>query len=448
MTGTAALSKASNGMPSVFLGLLDIVGFYGCLHRGLKEIGCRSYHLHLGGEKAGKWSYDEMPLMLRIFYDSYKRFHESRSYSKYNLARYWHSALFIFFRSLLVLWALIFVDIFFFKSGESLFVSKVDQRIFRLFGKKVIHMYHGSDERPPYLRPGNGEDAVRLLGLAQQIKKSLEESAAVSDVVISNPLSSHFQSGRCCIAQVLGNSVDSVKLGSGKNLAADAVRNEGFCRILHAPSTPHLKGSDRIRDAIATLKKRGHKIDYVEITGLPNEQVMKELALCDLVVDELYSDDYGALFSVEAMAFGRPAIVCGYGKDELDRFVPKDVAAPTLYTTPDLLIESLEKLVSDENFRNECGKSAYNFSREFSWANLQAKRFLQIAQGKAPEQWFFEPKDVRYAAGVAAPEDVIARQIKMVVEKFGPAGLLLDDKPELRDTLIEFTSVKAGNLAA
>ena len=88
MTGTAALSKASNGMPSVFLGLLDIVGFYGCLHRGLKEIGCRSYHLHLGGEKAGKWSYDEMPLMLRIFYDSYKRFHESRSYYKYNLARY------------------------------------------------------------------------------------------------------------------------------------------------------------------------------------------------------------------------------------------------------------------------------------------------------------------------------------------------------------------------
>jgi hypothetical protein len=61
-----------------------------------------------------------------------------------------------------------------------------------------------------------------------------------------------------------------------------------------------------------------------------------------------------------------------------------------------------------------------------------------IAQGEAPPDWFFNPKDIRYPNGVAGTPDRIARVIRKLFAHGGREAFLLDDKPELMEEILSF----------
>ena len=99
-----------------------------------------------------------------------------------------------------------------------------------------------------------------------------------------------------------------------------AVLNEQrLIRILHSPSSPEVKGTYLIRQAINALKAKGYPIDYVEIMGKPNTVVIAELEKCDFIVDQLYSDTPMSGFATEAAFFGKTAVVGGYGWQEVEK---------------------------------------------------------------------------------------------------------------------------------
>jgi hypothetical protein len=72
-------------------------------------------------------------------------------------------------------------------------------------------------------------------------------------------------------------------------------------KIVHAPSSPIIKGTQLVRAAIAKLKKEGYPIDYEELMGVSNETVLRELRSSHIVLNEFYALVPG-LFGVEAMA--------------------------------------------------------------------------------------------------------------------------------------------------
>lgn len=74
-------------------------------------------------------------------------------------------------------------------------------------------------------------------------------------------------------------------------------------RVLHAPSSGRLKGTDLVIDALQALDADG-TIELVLARGVSNEQMRRLVASCDVVVDQFVIGTYGVA-ACEAMAAGR-----------------------------------------------------------------------------------------------------------------------------------------------
>lgn len=74
-------------------------------------------------------------------------------------------------------------------------------------------------------------------------------------------------------------------------------------RVVHAPSVPHVKGSDVIEGAFETLRAEGVEFDLISVRDVPHDELLKILSDADVLVDELIAHGPGWL-SFEAMASG------------------------------------------------------------------------------------------------------------------------------------------------
>jgi hypothetical protein len=424
----------------ILLAPMDICDIFQCLKSGFEELGHKAEFVNLSVSKKDGLT-TSTPWPITNFHRRYHCIHTPEKSDRFNFALLHAKFSFLIARWLLFIWMIAKFDVFLFKSGESFWSSCLDQRILRIFGKLIVHAYYGSDERPNYLAPdiSGFEDIQTLRDNVRKKKEKLKFIQQFARITISNPLSAQFQEGQICITQALGIPIDRKKLDARHTVTNYAESLPNHIRILHAPSAPALKGSDVFRTNIEWLKKKGYKIQYVEITGRSNAEVMKEIDLCDIVVDELYSDSFAAVFAMEAIALGKPVVVGGYGRDELTRHIPAKAAAPTLYQHPDEISDILEKLVANREFLKNAQKTVQGFSKN-CLAKSVASRFIQVFDSTAPASWFMNASDIRYVKGVAAPEDKIARRIQNLIEAFGESALCLDDKPSLKKKMIAFAS--------
>lgn len=433
---------------SVLLGVLDTSGYFGSLVVGFRSIGCRAELLHLGAAKSLNWDPSHLSLVPKLYYRAYQAFHRSRKAPRLSLFRLAATAWLLFAQCLLLLWIALRIDALVLKSGESLTSSGWELAVLRWLGKRILFFYQGSDSRPPYLAgmEAGQIDVAALNARTIEIYERLKAAERHADFVVANPLSAQFHEGRICIAQMIGNTIDEAKakpgldyLASEQSMLDRSAQSALGIRVLHAPSDPALKGTDRIRDAIAQLKSRGHAIDYVEVTGRPNAEVMVELARCDIVIDELYSDSHGGLLALEACAFGRPVLVGGYGADELSRLIHKSGEVPTAFCHPDELIPVLERMVTDATYRAELGRRAREYF-ENSRPACVAARLRRVLEGEAPESWFVDAADLRYVEGVAGSAHHVRANIQRLISTYGVESLRLGAKPALATRMLAFAA--------
>ena len=211
---------------------------------------------------------------------------------------------------------------------------------------------------------------------------------------------------------------------------------QGSLRILHAPSNPSLKGTPRLRAAVEELRAAGRTIDLIELVGQPNDVVLRELAACDVVFDQLYSDSPMAGFAAEAAAFGKPTIVGSFDWPEIEREVGAS-APPTYRCHPDDLVSAIALLADDVNLRLRLGEAAHRFV-EHRWRPEQvAQRYLRIIAGDVPPDWMRDPRDLRYVAGWGLDVARVAATVRRVIDDEGVAALQVTDKPLLEQRLVE-----------
>jgi hypothetical protein len=72
-------------------------------------------------------------------------------------------------------------------------------------------------------------------------------------------------------------------------------------KVVHAPSSPIIKGTPLVRAAVKKLRMEGYQFDYVELSGVPHAVVMDTLESAHIVLNEFYAFVPGQ-FGVEAMA--------------------------------------------------------------------------------------------------------------------------------------------------
>jgi glycosyltransferase involved in cell wall biosynthesis len=413
----------------VFLGLMEICGYYGALNRGLREIGVDSHFLDMGTDTYQYGSGERRHFLIEWVLHSLGRFRATRTLSRLNPLRYLWTVAYLLSLFALLGWLLARFDVVVFKSGIGLFDNGTDIKLLKCFGKTVVFFYHGSDSRPPYINGGYKTYTPEWLAdRARTIKRHLDERERYADYVVDNPLAAHLHFEKVCASQLIGNPVDTEKIRKAMLAPAD-VQPSNAVRILHAPSAPEIKGTHLIRQAIANLRAKGYVINYRELTGVPNVVVMQEIRQADFIVDELYSDTHGAMLSLEAAALGKPSIVGGYGFSELDEYIPPEARVPTVTCKAENIEATIERLLCDSEYRKLCGERATEFAERFATPRSVAERFLTLVSGEAPASWFFAPSEISYFAGLGAPEDEIRGMLRSVLEELGPQAMFLDDKP-------------------
>lgn len=445
----------------VFLGLTEVSGYYTWLEKGFRELGIDAQLVSLYRHPFGYATERKDPGVLTLARLAVTRRVQALERGSGVFVRgFWLAAVGAS-RVLLFLWAVARFDVFVFSCGTTFFRYR-ELPILRLLGKKIFHYFHGNDSRPGYIdgfcessflpdrRPtdaayvgyiGEGESeeetlrrTVAYIRAASARRESISQIEKFADVVISSPSYAHFHSRPFVQRVIIGRP--SVPEGAANT---PMQRQSGDpVRILHSPSVPEGKGTPRIREAIATLKSRGLNIEYIEMIGRPNREVLAEITRCDFVIDQLYSDLPVAGFSTEAAAFGRAAVIGGYyceqiGNDLQSRFIP-----PSLFCPPDKIVEAVEKLVIDERFRKELGDQAYEFVHRNWTASKVAARFVRLINGDIPEDWLFDPRRIRYLHGMGLSEKRAKNIVAAVVRHGGVKALGLSDKPGLEKMFLDF----------
>ncbi len=437
----------SNKQPAdlrIFLGTIEIAGYYHSLAASFtdREVYCRQITLAPHPFKYAECS--DSP----CFVQWVRKISAKRYKTKGRSFVFWFSRGLLWgcesvIRIFLILpWATAKFDVFIFAANSKIVDARFgywDIALLRLFRKRVIFVFHGSDSRPPYISGTvihsleTNKSLVNIKELCKKTKKQkegLRRIEKLAHVVVNNPVYGHFH--EMPFVNIMHIGIPFMPAEEDARLTGKSLEKISNCvRILHAPSHRESKGSDIIQASVERLKEKKYQIDYIEIYNLPHSEVIREIQQCDFIIDQIYSDAPMAGFAAEAAYYGKPAIVCGY--------LPKNQwveQIPTYYCHPRKLEASIELLINDGNFKKDLGRKAERFVKEQWSAAAVAERYHRIIEGDIPEKWWFDPKNITYLHGWGLPEAKLKETVSSYIRKHGLSALQLDDKPALRDRLL------------
>jgi len=428
--------------PRIFIGLREIAGYFHHLKKGFDTLGIDSVFINLNGNPF-QYGRDNNPPLINAL-NNFSQKIGMMFFGNWIMRVIWVVFLQNIISFFLLPWALFRYDVFLFASNSTFFFF-LDLPLLKLFRKKVIYVFLGSESRPVYLNGyviNNDKLSSILIGILvtriQKIMISIIEMFA--DHIVNIPPQAHFHTRPFIYSLCIGIPHNIISSSTSSDYTLNNNLSEKIIRVLHAPSKPEPKGTPIIRQAVQSLKQKGHSIDYVEITGRPNSEVLQELAKCDFIVDEIYSDTPMAVFATEAAFAGKPAVVGSYYVNQIKDDLPVGNMPPSIFCHPDLLEASMEKLIVDHQFRQELGKKA----REFVITNWSAKKvaqhYLMLIDGNLPREWLYDPRNIRYLHGCGLSEAKAKKIIAAFLKTGGRKSLCLSDKPELEEMFVQFAS--------
>lgn len=333
-------------------------------------------------------------------------------------------------------------QVFIFGYGKTFLLNNRDLKILKFFGKKLIfNMSHGSEMRVPSMDgavfgPEPIDDYAKSKELARLSKMRKIRAARIekyADMIVGAPYSSAYYSEKKFINSfITGLPIDL------RNAKTEKTEPPSRVRVLHCPSNLKAKGTVVIREVIKKIKDKGIDFDYVEVIGQPNEVVLAEIQKSTFIMDQLYSDIFLAGLATESAWYGKPSIVGGYGLAELKHLMKKELVPPSEICRPKDLQESIEKMILDEDYRNQLGVNAQKFVRERWVASEVANKYLRMIEGDVPEDWLFDPTRVDYMFGCAIEDKEVISNFKLQVENFGIESLMLKHRPEIEQKVLQY----------
>lgn len=439
------MREGKKAAPRVLIGPVEIAGIADGLARGFSEIGVRA-RVVLSAPHPFRYgiAHDLWLLAVWRWIGAFR--------TRISRERWLLKALAVLVHSLwgwlVFLYAVASFDAFVFLYGQTITNTGFELWLLRSLNKKIIFIYVGSDVRPPYIDGGwfpdvgREPDIARAYKLAQQYKRKLRLHERYSDYLVNSPSTAQYHERRYVNWFSMGIPKCIVPLQPAHTKYLDEVN------VLHCPSNPVVKGSAEIRAIVERLKAKGIPIRLTLIEGEPNETVLRELAQCDLVVDQLYSDTPLAVFATEAAFFGKPAVVGGYFADEIGTLLGPGDLPPSLFVPPEKVEAAIERLVTDHALRCQLGERARAFVTE-RWAAAEvAGRYLRLLTDDVPASWWCDPKSVRYVCGCGMPKRLSSHLVAALIRRYGVASLQVADKPELEEAFLRFAASDPGDACA
>ncbi len=417
----------------VFLGLREVAGFSGRLKKGFEENNVKCLLLNLRGDAYRHNPDFGQPVSIA----AQKLQQAARAFASTPAGLLCRIA-FLILRVAILVFSLIYYDAFVFVSGESIF-SLRELFLYRLAKKRVIFIFLGSDGRPLFL---NGFVASRARGIApeecylrsRKQKERIRRIEKYADIVISHPPSSQYlEKPFVPIIRIgmpsLGASCFSAPAGK--------MENPGL-RIVHAPTFPECKGTAQIRKIVAEVKESGVRVEYIELTGKPHSHVLQELAMCDFVIDELYSDTCLAGLATEAASLGKPSVIGSYADYQSMGLREDDKKPPSVFVRPEEVQSTVKAIVHEKERLITIGNEARRFVIEEWSPKRVAARILKLISGEIPQEWLFDPREITYVHGWGFPVETQRAYLREIMKHHPLTSFGISDKPKLMAAIAKF----------
>lgn len=325
------------------------------------------------------------------------------------------------------LYSITHFDAFIFIFGHGMFfynkylqkVEEIEFWILKKCHKKMLMWLCGSDSRAPYCDIyGEDKTVERIYGATQKRNKRIKMLEKYMEL-IDYPASSHFHEKPYIVYNCIGVPIDT------KEKCILTNQENRKVKIFHAPSNQKAKGSTEIKSVLKELENEGYEFEYVELSGVPHDEVLKTMAEADLVIDQLYADTPLAGFATEASLNGVPVIVGGYYAEYYDS-VPQNPIAPTIFCVPEMLKSKIIELLDNKQLRKELGTKAREYVEKNNDSKLVAQKLLRVLDNDIPKEWMYAPEQNEYPFGWGLTRDMVIKNVVDLVDNYGEEALRLN----------------------
>lgn len=304
--------------------------------------------------------------------------------------------------------ALFTCDVFYYNTGGNVLPFRLDYALIKLFGKKLVVIFLGSEIRHWYLYQKELESIgyaelfatciaayrSQQFGTLTDKKERVEAAEQYADLILSQPGFAQLQSKPYMRANV-GLYLPDYPCD---------IQSRETPLILHAPSARGVKGTEFVVEALDRLKAEGIAFEFRLIENMPNHELINLLVESDIVVDELNSDTIGVL-STEAMATGN-AVLTGYMAD----FVKVPQPCPVINTNRSNVYENLKRVITERQYRLDLAKQGRAYAEQYH-------DITRIAQSEL--DWLFAEPETRkfdftpaFDARMPIPSNILAEENK------------------------------------
>ncbi|MGW9629798.1 hypothetical protein ACWGST_03780 [Agromyces sp. NPDC055520] len=134
--------------------------------------------------------------------------------------------------------------------------------------------------------------------------------------------------------------------------------------ILHAPSSPQIKGTHFVRDAIHRLEAEGYSFEYVELVGVDHAQVQRQLARAHIVLNQFYAFLPG-VFGLEALA-STSVMLCS-ADEHIEPAIPAGGNEAWILTIADEVYANLKRVLDEPDSMLAQAEAGYRWAQR-SWS--------------------------------------------------------------------------------
>lgn len=254
-------------------------------------------------------------------------------------------------------------------NGRGFLPLSLDLVILRLARCSVIACHcHGSASRSAWSNCLNREDDFDPQTLRRNAKRVERE------VRRSTLLSSHTLGSQTLRELVPKQHWRIEELGFPVQLPITHARTKVVSErplIVHIPSDPEVKGSQIIRNTVASLEGE-FPFEYREYRNLKRIEAVSIFGRASLVIDQLYADRRFSVTAAECALLGTPCFIYGYA-GTFSQMEPDMEEAAGILKRPEYLSVDLRRFLSDQS----------KFLEQASQLRLVAERFFdpeRIAQ--------------------------------------------------------------------
>lgn len=411
----------STRAPRIFLGPIEVSGYYANLESGFRHSGTVARLVTLHPHPFGFSQAQPNPWPARLT-QLWVRAHR-RVPAALKVVT---GGLYVVSSLLVLLWTLPRFDTYIFTWGQSLLPRNVDLPFLRALRKNVIVVIgHGSEARPPYMataetsRPWGDRDTDALARQTRAVARHVRMIERWASITIALPATAQFLTRPFVNFYTLGIPTPA----SAPVTDPDSISSDDLITVLHVPSKPMVKGSALIRDAVEAVRLRHPSIVYREITGRPHSEVLAAIAECDLVIDQLWSDIPMAVVGTEAAALGKPTIIGGYAWDEWAGWLSPDDWPPTITSAPNDLADTLAAAIDDLPATRLLGRRAAEFVIGRWSPRSVADRYLALIADGPAASTVVDPAEVLYAWGCGVSSEDILERVESLIARHGMAAL-------------------------